>query len=102
MDVPRVVETLISSNKFLETYSHCLLYTLPLYIRFFPITMKNATTTLQFQTLPDLARFLKKINPKSYLANTLQLRLTAQLSELEIAIAVEQYSAELPLMAMTA
>ena len=57
--------------------------------------MKMTTTTLQFSSLAALAAFLKKVNPKGYVVNTLQLSLTTRLNDLEIAIAVDQYSAAL-------
>ena len=52
-----------------------------------------SNTTLKFKTLSDLARYTKTINPQAYIINTLHVTLTANLSDFEIAIAMEEYEA---------
>ncbi|HEV7331819.1 MAG TPA: hypothetical protein VGN63_12340 [Flavisolibacter sp.] len=51
------------------------------------------TTCVQFKSLEDLAQFRKVIKTGSYTIDTSALTLKAFLSELETAIAVEEYSA---------
>lgn len=53
--------------------------------------MKNAT--LQFQTLAQLARFVKSVSPASYIIDTQQLTLRAPLSSLGLAVAIEKNGA---------
>jgi hypothetical protein len=55
--------------------------------------MKN-TTLLQFSNLTELATYIKTVHPDTYLINTMKLTLLASLTAFEVAIAVEQYSAE--------
>jgi hypothetical protein len=53
------------------------------------------STILKFNTLAELASFLKTVYPQGYTINTLQVTLTCKLTSFEIAVAVEQYNAVL-------
>lgn len=48
---------------------------------------------MQFKSLEDLAHFINVMKPKGYTIDTTTLTLKTTLSELETAIAVEQYAA---------
>lgn len=52
------------------------------------------TTVLKFSSLTDLALFLKTTEPKSYTINTVRLTLTATLTPIEYAEALNTYRAE--------
>lgn len=52
-------------------------------------------TVVKFNTLEELVKFTKKIDPQGYRMNTIDLSLSAGLSSLECAIAVEQFGAKI-------
>jgi hypothetical protein len=55
------------------------------------VVMKS--TILQFNSISDLASYAKTVNPNGYRMNTADLTLSAHLSSLELALAIEQYKA---------
>ncbi|HEV7330849.1 MAG TPA: hypothetical protein VGN63_07420 [Flavisolibacter sp.] len=55
--------------------------------------MKN-TCVLKFNSLGDIAFFLKNIQPNGYTVNTVSLTLSACLTPFERSVALENYRAE--------
>ncbi|NTS40958.1 hypothetical protein HRG84_08560 [Flavisolibacter sp. BT320] len=52
------------------------------------------TSVLKFNSLADLAHFLKTTEPESYTINTVRLTLTATISPLEHAVALTDFNAQ--------
>lgn len=52
-------------------------------------------TLLKFDTLEALAQFAKKIQPRGYTINTMQLTLAAELTPFERSIAIDEYGGSL-------
>lgn len=46
---------------------------------------------VKFPTLSSLAAYMKLVQPKSYIINTIQLTVTTRLTAFELALAIEQY-----------
>ena len=51
------------------------------------------TCVLAFNSLADLAHFLKSIQPESYTINTVRLTIAARLTPFECAVAQDNYRA---------
>ena len=51
------------------------------------------TSILRFATLSELAAFIKTIQHKGFIINTQQVTVSAKLTPIELAVAIEQFGA---------
>lgn len=62
----------------------------------------KTTTVLQFSELADICQFIKVIHASSYRIDTIKLTVKLLLTEFELAVAVEQFYAQVVQHAETA